>query len=91
MEVTRRFDEIGFKDEVEEFNKLQQEGSVRDYQEKFEELRSLMLIKDPRLSESYFVQVLLAGLKMKLNRCLGYLNHLHLWKLFRLQLFRSNP
>lgn len=44
VEVTRRFNEIGFKYEVEDFNKLQQDGSVRSYKEKIEELRSLMLI-----------------------------------------------
>lgn len=45
LETTRRFNEMGFKDEVEEFNKLLQEGSVKEYQDRFEELRSLMLLK----------------------------------------------
>lgn len=49
-------------DEIEEFNKLQQQGSVKEYHEHFEELRTLMLIKNPRLSEDYFVSSCVSGL-----------------------------
>lgn len=39
LETTRRFNEMGFKDEVEEFNKLLQEGSAKEYQERLEYAR----------------------------------------------------
>ena len=42
-------------DVVEEFNKLRQEGLVQSYQLRFEELKSLMLILNPHLTEGYFV------------------------------------
>lgn len=55
------------KDEVEEFNKLQQVDSVEKYQEEFESLRSLLLAKNPSLSEQYFVSSFLSGLKEELK------------------------
>lgn len=39
VDVNRRFGEKGLSDEVEEFNKLQQQGSVREYQERREYAR----------------------------------------------------
>ena len=45
--LCKRFGNKICKDIVEEFNKIQQVGSVEDYQEKFEELKPLMLIKNP--------------------------------------------
>ena len=41
--------------------------SVKDYQEKFEELSSLMLIRDPHLSESYFVSSFISGIKEEIK------------------------
>lgn len=61
--VSRRFGDHGGKDIIEEFNKLYQQGSMREYQEKFEELRSLMLHKNPRLPESYFISSFVSGVK----------------------------
>lgn len=61
--VSQIFGNLNFLDEVEEFNELQQLGSVREYQEKFEELRTLMLLRDPYLTESYFVSSFVSGLK----------------------------
>ena len=49
-------------DPVEEFNKLQLSTTVLAYQEKFEELRSEVMIRVPHLSESYFVSSFLSGL-----------------------------
>lgn len=84
VEVTRRFNEIGFKDEVEEFNKLQQEGSVRSYQEKLEELRSLMLIRNPRLTESYFVSSFISGVKEEIKPMLRLLKPATLLEAFEI-------
>lgn len=73
MEITRRFSEAGWKDEVEEFNKLQQEGSIREYLKKFEELRALMLLKDHHLTESYFISSFISGVKEKIKPMLRLL------------------
>ena len=40
--LCKRFTDNICKDIVEEFNKLQQEDSVKEYQEKFEELKPLI-------------------------------------------------
>lgn len=61
--LNERFAEKGGRDVVEEFNKLRQNGSVEEYQEKFEELKSLMLMKNPKLDEQYFVSSFISGLK----------------------------
>ena len=41
-ELCGRFGEKRMTDVVEEFNKLRQDGSVEDYQKKFEELRAIV-------------------------------------------------
>ena len=48
---------------VEEFNKLQQARKVEEYQEKFEELKTLMMIKKSHLDEEYFVSSFISGLR----------------------------
>lgn len=65
--VIKRFGEKGCIDEVEKFNKLQQLGSVLEYQERFEELRSLMICKDSKLSESYYISSFISGLKLTIR------------------------
>ncbi|XP_071926216.1 uncharacterized protein [Coffea arabica] len=60
--LCKRFTDSICKDVVEEFNKLQQDGSVEEYQEKFEELKSLMLIKNRNLDENYFISSFISGL-----------------------------
>jgi len=40
---------------IEEFNKLNQEGLVMDYQIRLEELKSLFIISHPTLIEPYLV------------------------------------
>ncbi|XP_026410826.1 uncharacterized protein LOC113306056 [Papaver somniferum] len=51
-DICLRFQELGHDDIVGEFNKLQQLGSVLDYQEIFEELKALMLAKYPHITET---------------------------------------
>lgn len=50
-------------DVVEDFNKLQQLGTMVEYKERFEELKSLMLVRKPHLSDSYFVSSFISGLR----------------------------
>ncbi|XP_027088658.1 uncharacterized protein [Coffea arabica] len=57
------FDNRNGKDVVEEFNKLQQARNVEEYQERFEELKTLMMIKNPHLDEEYFISSFISGLK----------------------------
>lgn len=65
--LLQRFSERGIRDEIEEFNKLQQTGTVLEYQERFEELKSLLLTKDPRLPETYFISSFISGLREELK------------------------
>ena len=48
-------------DLVEEFNKLRREGLVQSYQLRFKELKSLVLILNPHLTEGYFVSSFVCG------------------------------
>ncbi|XP_071926629.1 uncharacterized protein [Coffea arabica] len=52
---------------VEEFNMLQQISTEEIYQERFEELRTLMLFQNPNLSEVYFISNFTSGLKEKIK------------------------
>ncbi|KAF5188489.1 hypothetical protein FRX31_021924 [Thalictrum thalictroides] len=61
--VRARFSEEAHENVVGEFNKLQQTTSVADYQDKFEDLKALMLMKNPKLPEGYFIDSFLSGLK----------------------------
>ena len=65
--LCKRFSGKGSLDVVGEFNKLQQKGSVKEYEEKFEKLKTLMLIRNPRLDESYFVSSFISGLKNEIK------------------------
>ncbi|XP_027171840.1 uncharacterized protein LOC113771462 [Coffea eugenioides] len=62
-EICRRFSTVGEADAVEEFSKLNQTSTVLAYQEKFEELRSIVMIQMPELTESYYISSFLSGLK----------------------------
>jgi len=62
VEVCARFrDELG-SCVVDEFNKLKQAGTIEDYLERFEELKSLMLIKNSSLPSDYFIDSFIGGL-----------------------------
>lgn len=52
---------------IAELNHLQQLGFVMDYQAKFDELKSLALERMHELTEPYFVDCFMRGLKGKLN------------------------
>ena len=50
-----------------EFNKLTQEGTIQQYQVKFEEFKSLMINLNPGLSEAYFVSSYISSLNEELR------------------------
>ncbi|XP_074303743.1 uncharacterized protein LOC141638224 [Silene latifolia] len=52
---------------VELFNKLEQTGSLEDYVDKFESLKAFMLQKNKCLTENYFVESFVGGLKPSLK------------------------
>lgn len=52
---------------ISEFNKLTQEGSLQEYQERFEDLRSMMLKINPTLDETYFISNFTSGLNKELK------------------------
>ena len=63
MDVCARFkDDLGGK-VVEDFNKLQQTGTVDDYLAKFEELKSLLLLKTPTMPDTHLLDSFIGGLK----------------------------
>lgn len=67
FEVCRRFGNIRPLDIVDEFNKIQQLGTMEHYQRKFEELASYMIIVNPMLNEAHFVASFVSGLKPELK------------------------
>ena len=40
---------------------------MEEYEEKFEELKTLMLIRNPKLDEEYFVSSFISGLKEEIK------------------------
>ena len=70
------------EDSVEEFNKLNQDKSVDDYIERFEELRSLMSALNPSLAESYYVSSFINGLKEDIKSMLKILKPLNVLMAF---------
>jgi len=48
---------------VEDFNRLQQTGSLDDCIAKFEELKALLIMTNPTMPESYFLESFIGGLK----------------------------
>ncbi|XP_027088762.1 uncharacterized protein [Coffea arabica] len=82
--LCRRFNDRSCKDIVEEFNKLQQLGNMEDYQEKFEELKALMLIKNRNLDENYFISSFISGLKEEIKPMIKMLKPVTLTEAFEL-------
>lgn len=65
--ICYRFREFWFEDVVEEFNKLSQWGLVIKYQERFKELQSLILAKNPYLNDTYFLLSFISRLQMEIK------------------------
>nr|XP_027120832.1 uncharacterized protein LOC113737890 [Coffea arabica] len=80
----RKFDNRNGRDVVEEFNKLRQSGKVEDYQEKFEELKIMMMIRNPHLDEEYFVSSFISELKDEIKTMIKMLKPMNLSEAFEL-------
>ncbi|KAL5716013.1 hypothetical protein ACHQM5_017757 [Ranunculus cassubicifolius] len=61
--VQNRFSEELSENVIGEFKLLYQKGSILEYQQQFEQLRPLVLLQNPGLSEKYFVDSCIAGLR----------------------------
>lgn len=76
--VTDRFSMVGEENIIGEFNKLKQDGTVEEYQERFEELKSFMLNMNRSLTEDYFVKSFLSGLKEEIRHMVYMLRPVNL-------------
>ncbi|KAL8137446.1 LOW QUALITY PROTEIN: hypothetical protein V2J09_003447 [Rumex salicifolius] len=65
--ILLRFGDLDGSDVVEEFNKLQQQEDLEEYNEKFEDLRASMLLLNPSLPESYFISSYVSGLRSEIK------------------------
>ncbi|KAL2896349.1 hypothetical protein RDABS01_038133 [Bienertia sinuspersici] len=63
IDVTARFDDGKGINAVEQFNKLQQEDNLKDYIDKFEDFRSVLLQNGHVLSEEYVLDSFIRGMK----------------------------
>ncbi|KAF5184198.1 hypothetical protein FRX31_026215, partial [Thalictrum thalictroides] len=61
--IRSRFSTEAQENIVGDFNKLKQVTTVIDYQDKFEELKALLLLENKHLTEKYFVDSFISGLK----------------------------
>ncbi|KAL5716809.1 hypothetical protein ACHQM5_009929 [Ranunculus cassubicifolius] len=65
--IQSRFSEELSENVVGEFKKLCQCNTVKEYQQHFEQLRPLVLLQNPGLSEKYFIDSCIAGLKEEIR------------------------
>ncbi|KAL8158626.1 hypothetical protein V2J09_000163 [Rumex salicifolius] len=65
--ILLRFGDLDGSDVVEEFNKLQQQEDLEEYNEKFEDLRASILLLNPSLPESYFISSYVSGLRNEIK------------------------
>ena len=66
-DLISRFGEIVVSDVVEEFNKLQQIGTVEEFLGRFEDLKAQMLIRNPALNEAHFLSSFVGALKEEIR------------------------
>ncbi|CAL1388272.1 unnamed protein product [Linum trigynum] len=71
--LCQRFGSRTYGGVVAAFNKLRKQGSLAEYQERFEELRSLMSRFNPALDEIFFISSFINGLKQELRLVMSML------------------
>lgn len=84
MEVCRRFGNVRCMDIVDEFNNHKQSGNVERYQERFDELKSYMLLVNPLLNENHFIPSYISGLKSEIKPLVGMANPTSLMDVFEM-------
>nr|CAD1827417.1 unnamed protein product [Ananas comosus var. bracteatus] len=89
QDICKRFDSSGLKDVVEEFNKLTQHGTVEEYQEQIEDLRSQLLDTNSHFAQEYFLSSFLSGLKEEIRTAVKMMHPSSLTKPSSLQGCRS--
>ncbi|XP_060178154.1 uncharacterized protein LOC132608099 [Lycium barbarum] len=64
-EICKRFEgsENSKLNLIREFKKIEQKGTVDEYLEKFEELKTWVLIRNPSIPEEFFLEFFIEGLK----------------------------
>lgn len=62
-DVITRFENLENRDVQDLFNKLRQMGSVAEYEDRFEELRALVVSRNKGFTEEYFISSVISGLK----------------------------
>ncbi|PHU01203.1 hypothetical protein BC332_30990 [Capsicum chinense] len=75
-EICKRF-EVSDNSKINligEFKKIEQKGTVDEYLEKFEELKTWVLIRNPTLSEEFFMELFIEGLKEEIRHIVKMLN-----------------
>lgn len=72
--VIERFSNVEGRNLVAQFNKLKQEGSAQEYIQQFEELKAFMINNNRSLTEEYFVQSFISGLKDEIGRMVEMFN-----------------
>lgn len=78
LEVCSHFLEVGHENIIGEFNKLNQIGTVEEYQEQFEELKPFMITKFRTLDEEYFTMSFISGLKEEITKMVKMLSAISL-------------
>lgn len=82
QDICKRFDSSG--DVVEEFNKLTQHGTVEEYQEQIEDLRSQLLDTNSHFAQEYFLSSFLSGLKEEIRTAVKMMHPSSLTQAFEL-------
>ncbi|OIT03430.1 hypothetical protein A4A49_57614, partial [Nicotiana attenuata] len=59
---------------IGEFKKLEQKGTINEYLEKFEELKTWVLIRRPTIPEEFFLEFFVEGLKEEIRNTVKMLN-----------------
>lgn len=59
---------------IGEFKKIEQKGTVNEYLEKFEDLKTWVLIRNPTMPEEFFLEFFVEGLKEEIGHTVKMLN-----------------
>ncbi|KAL2492925.1 Uncharacterized protein Adt_28553 [Abeliophyllum distichum] len=89
-ELCRRFSETTGEEVVEAFSKIRQFGSITEYQEKFEELKTQVMLSLPHLPETYYISIFTSGLKGEIKSMVKMLKPTYLTQAFEIATLQEN-